>query len=117
VASHFLTFAIELVAETGLVSGGYPQDRTLVIVLENMEPEMEGVTEPDLKAEPMNDWNGLPQVSNRPLRCTSARQGEPLFETQVRSRPNHFVMSRRSLAQVFTPFQPFFRSHSRDSSE
>jgi len=62
-------FGRDLTWHPGLIHGfcaeiyRYPQDRTLVIVLENMEPEMEGVTEPDLKAEPMIVANGLSAIA------------------------------------------------------
>jgi hypothetical protein len=41
----------------------YTQDRTLVIVLENMEPDAEGVTDPDLKMDPMTVANGLSAIA------------------------------------------------------
>jgi CubicO group peptidase (beta-lactamase class C family) len=41
----------------------YPEDRTVVIVLENMEPNAEGVTDPDLEMEPMTVANGLSAIA------------------------------------------------------
>lgn len=62
-------FGRDLVWHAGLISGfcsailRYTQDHTLVVVLENMEPDFGGVTEPDLKAEPMTVANGLSAIA------------------------------------------------------
>jgi CubicO group peptidase (beta-lactamase class C family) len=62
-------FGRDLIWHPGGISGfcaailRYPQDRTLVVVLENREPDFEGVTDPDLKAEPMTIANGLSAIA------------------------------------------------------
>jgi len=62
-------FGHYLIGHPGLISGfcaailRYPEDHTVVIVLENMEPELEGITDPDLKADPMTIANGLSAIS------------------------------------------------------
>jgi CubicO group peptidase (beta-lactamase class C family) len=62
-------FGRNLIWHPGLIHGfcaaiyRYPEDHTLVIVLENIEPEMEGVTDPDLRAEPMIVANGLSAIA------------------------------------------------------
>ena len=61
-------FGRDLVWHPGGINGfcaailRYPQDRTLVIVLENMEPDFGGA-DPDLKAEPMTVANGLSAIA------------------------------------------------------
>jgi CubicO group peptidase (beta-lactamase class C family) len=62
-------FGRDLVWSSGFIHGfvavmlRYTQDRTLVIVLENMEPNAEGVTDPDLQMEPMTLANGLSAIA------------------------------------------------------
>ena len=62
-------FGRDLIWHGGGISGfcaailRYPQDRTLVVVLENREPDFEGVTEPDLEGEPMTVANGLSAIA------------------------------------------------------
>lgn len=59
-------FGHDLIWHGGVIHGfcsailRYPEDRILVIVLENMEPELEG--DPDLKMEPMTVANGLSAI-------------------------------------------------------
>jgi len=60
-------FSQNLIWHDGVINGfcsailRYPEDRTLVIVLENMEPE--GGRDPDLKMEPMAVANGLSAIA------------------------------------------------------
>ena len=60
-------FGRDLVWHGGVINGfcsailRYPEDRTLVIVLENMEPE--GESDIDLKMEPMTVANGLSAIA------------------------------------------------------
>lgn len=62
-------FGHDLIWSPGFIHGfvaailRYPEDRTVVIVLENMEPDAEGVTDPDLKMEPMTVANGLSAIA------------------------------------------------------
>jgi len=62
-------FGRDLVWHGGLINGfssailRYREDRTLVVVLENMEPDLEGVTDLDLKMEPMAVANGLSAIA------------------------------------------------------
>jgi CubicO group peptidase (beta-lactamase class C family) len=64
-------FGRDLVWHAGLVNGfcsailRYRADRTLVVVLENMEPNLEGVTDLDLKFEPMTVADGLSAIAFR----------------------------------------------------
>jgi CubicO group peptidase (beta-lactamase class C family) len=62
-------FGHDLVWSAGFIHGfvaamlRYPEDRTLVIVLENMEPDAEGVSDPDLRMDPMTVANGLSAIA------------------------------------------------------
>jgi CubicO group peptidase (beta-lactamase class C family) len=62
-------FGRDLVWHPGGINGfssviqRYREDRTLVVVLENMEPDSVGVTDPDLKAEPITLANGLSAIA------------------------------------------------------
>jgi CubicO group peptidase (beta-lactamase class C family) len=61
-------FGRDLVSHPGGINGfssvilRYPEDRTLVVVLENMELDL-GVPDPDLNAEPMTIANGLSAIA------------------------------------------------------
>lgn len=62
-------FGRDLVWHPGGINGfssviqRYREDRTLVVVLENMERDSVGVTDPDLKAEPITLANGLSAIA------------------------------------------------------
>ncbi len=80
-------FGHDLVWSAGFIHGfvaamlRYTQDRTLVIVLENMEPDAENVTDPDLKMDPMTVANGLSAIAfdlpadANPISLGASRQG------------------------------------------
>lgn len=61
-------FERNLVWHPGLINGfcsailRYPDDRTLVVVLENLLPDLEGVSDPDL-GEPMTVANALSAIA------------------------------------------------------
>jgi len=62
-------FGRDLVWHGGFIRGfvsailRYPEDHTLVVVLENMEPDAEGIVDPGLKMEPMSTANGLSAIA------------------------------------------------------
>ncbi len=60
----------------------YPEDRTVVIVLENMEPNAEGVNDPDLEMEPMSTANGLSVIAFGLQPDSSPVSGKPSDATR-----------------------------------
>jgi CubicO group peptidase (beta-lactamase class C family) len=62
-------FDRDLVWHGGIIHGfcsailRYPQDRTLVVVLENMEPDLAKAVDPDLDMDPMTIANGLSAIA------------------------------------------------------
>jgi len=55
----------------------YPDDRTLVVVLENLLPDLEGVSDPDL-GEPMTVANALSAIAFGLPRDSSPASGKTL---------------------------------------
>jgi CubicO group peptidase (beta-lactamase class C family) len=62
-------FGRDLVWHGGIIHGfcsailRYPQDHTLVVVLENMEPDLQRAVDPDLDMDPMTIANGLSAIA------------------------------------------------------
>jgi CubicO group peptidase (beta-lactamase class C family) len=62
-------FGRDLVWHGGIIHGfcsailRYPQDRTLVVVLENIEPDLAKAVDPDLDMDPMTIANGLSAIA------------------------------------------------------
>jgi CubicO group peptidase (beta-lactamase class C family) len=62
-------FGRDLVWHAGIIHGfcsailRYPQDHALVVVLENMEPNLAGAVDPDLDMDPMTIANGLSAIA------------------------------------------------------
>lgn len=83
-------FDRDLVWHAGIINGfcsailRYPQDHALVVVLENMEPDLAKATDPDLNMDPMTVANGLSAIAF----------GLPSETSPISARSRHSTISK-----------------------